>query len=482
MVCFLALLPPAAQSMSCLPSSAPFATKAALWAPTPFFHVVESLLPDRLQLESRHLRANHDLSLDHYLNEISATAATMRIKYPRAGPDSSTSHRSANSPFPSRPNNSSNRSSSSGTPHPPAAAPSKPSLNLQNGHLAPEEKERRRTLGLCMFCGEKAIALIDTGASRSVSSSTFAEKHHLPLGPPEAIPCLYSVNNTPVPIKGLTTPLRIVVSNLSVDHPLLILPNASHDIIIGCDLLKAHRASIDVATDKVHFHGLPPVSSNPSVDEVLASASATAPAELPVPAPKVQLPSEYQDFSDLFDKKSAETLPPHRRGFDLEIKLKDESSLRAAPLGPELKDQSTFLPALPAEIADIIMDEAQHWQGVQHTKRDPYEDRPVKVTVPQSIHGNSTRVKAIQVVRDTKNLYYRIGDNVFDLIVRDEQGAVQYEYAAKATFVNSTLVSATLWPASTPIIRQIRVGWQVQVQPSESARDVLFESLVVRCL
>ncbi|XP_011270726.1 hypothetical protein CAOG_09038 [Capsaspora owczarzaki ATCC 30864] len=35
MVCFLASLPPAAQSMSCLPSSALFATKAALWAPTP---------------------------------------------------------------------------------------------------------------------------------------------------------------------------------------------------------------------------------------------------------------------------------------------------------------------------------------------------------------------------------------------------------------------------------------------------------------
>ncbi|KJE97167.1 hypothetical protein CAOG_010090 [Capsaspora owczarzaki ATCC 30864] len=150
--------------------------------------------------------------------------------------------------------------------------------------------------------------------------------------------------------------------------------------------------------------------------------------------------------------------------------------------GPELKDQSTFLPALPAEIADIIMDEAQYWQGEQHTKRDPYDDRPVKVTVPQSINGNSTRVKAIQVVRDTGKLYHRIGDNVFGLIVRDEQGTVQYEHEAKATFVDSTLVSATLWPASTPIIRQIRVGWEVQVQPSKSARDVLFESLVVRCM
>ncbi|XP_011270940.1 hypothetical protein CAOG_09224 [Capsaspora owczarzaki ATCC 30864] len=198
--------------------------------------------------------------------------------------------------------------------------------------------------------GISAIALIDTGASRSVSSSTFAEKHKLPLGPPEAIPCLYSVNNAPVPIKGLTTPLRIVVSNLSVDHPLLILPNASHDIIIGCDLLKAHRASIDVATDKAHFHGLPPVSSNPSVDEVLASASATAP-ELPVPAPKVQLPSEYQDFSDLFDKKSAETLPPHRPGFDLEIKLKDESSLRAAPL---YKMSPEELSTLEVEIKELL--------------------------------------------------------------------------------------------------------------------------------
>ncbi|KJE90334.1 hypothetical protein CAOG_001660 [Capsaspora owczarzaki ATCC 30864] len=141
--------------------------------------------------------------------------------------------------------------------------------------------------------------------------------------------------------------------------------------------------------------------------------------------------------------------------------------------GPALEDQSTFLPALPAEIADIIMDEAQYWQGVQHIKRCQFDDDSLehilKVTLPQGVNGNSIRVKAIQALRDMGNGFNSNGSSGFDLIVRDEQGAVRYECAAEATIVDSTLVSA-------------RVGWQVQVQPSKSARDVVFESLVVKCM
>ncbi|XP_011270583.1 hypothetical protein, variant [Capsaspora owczarzaki ATCC 30864] len=151
--------------------------------------------------------------------------------------------------------------------------------------------------------------------------------------------------------------------------------------------------------------------------------------------------------------------------------------------GLELENQRASLPALPAEIAELIMDEAHYWQGVQHIKRSQFDDDTpddiLQVTVPQGVNGNSIRVKSIQVLRDSRTLDGSIDDRGFDLIVRDEQGAVQHECSAKPTVVDLTLELATIWPASHPVIRQMREGWQVQVRPSKSPKDALFESLYV---
>ncbi|KJE97230.1 hypothetical protein CAOG_07672 [Capsaspora owczarzaki ATCC 30864] len=150
--------------------------------------------------------------------------------------------------------------------------------------------------------------------------------------------------------------------------------------------------------------------------------------------------------------------------------------------GQELKDQPISLPALPAELAELIMDKAHYWQGVQHTKRSHFYDSPeriLKVTLPQRIDGGSVRVKAIQVFRDMGNRFDSNGSSRFDLIVLDEQRAVQYECSVKPTLVDSSLELVTILPASHPVIRQMRAGWQVQVRASKSSRDVVFESLRV---
>ncbi|XP_004346110.1 hypothetical protein CAOG_05437 [Capsaspora owczarzaki ATCC 30864] len=151
--------------------------------------------------------------------------------------------------------------------------------------------------------------------------------------------------------------------------------------------------------------------------------------------------------------------------------------------GLALEDQPTSLPALPTEIVELILDEAHYWQGVQHTKRSRFGDdtpkRILKVTLPQRVNGNSIRVKAIHVLRDTRNRSDRIDDSGFDLIVRDERGAVRYECSEKATIVNSNLELVTVLPANHPVIRHMRAGWQVQVRASKSPDDVLYESLYV---
>ncbi|KJE90017.1 hypothetical protein CAOG_009423 [Capsaspora owczarzaki ATCC 30864] len=147
--------------------------------------------------------------------------------------------------------------------------------------------------------------------------------------------------------------------------------------------------------------------------------------------------------------------------------------------GPELEDQLASLPALPTEIADLIMDEACYWQGVQRTNRAYYFDS-LSVTVPKSSTGNSIRVKAIQVLLDVKHVDANDSEPcVVKLIVRDTQGAVQYECTAKPTLVDSTVWRVTILPANHPVIRQMREGWKVDFQPSKSPGGGRFESLHV---
>ncbi|KJE91885.1 hypothetical protein CAOG_02949 [Capsaspora owczarzaki ATCC 30864] len=150
---------------------------------------------------------------------------------------------------------------------------------------------------------------------------------------------------------------------------------------------------------------------------------------------------------------------------------------------PVLEAQATSLPALPTELAELIMNEAHYWQGVHHTKRSRfYDDTPkriLKVTLPQGLNGNSIRVKAIQVLRDMRNRSGSIDDTGFNLVVRDEQGAIRYECSAAPTFVDSHLGLVTILPANHPVIRQMRAGWQVQVRPNMSFIDVLLERLYV---
>ncbi|KJE96689.1 hypothetical protein CAOG_010038 [Capsaspora owczarzaki ATCC 30864] len=144
----------------------------------------------------------------------------------------------------------------------------------------------------------------------------------------------------------------------------------------------------------------------------------------------------------------------------------------------ELENQPALLPALPAEIAELVMDEAEYLQGVQHIHQawSRYNQFDfLKLTMPRSSDGNSIRVKAIQVLREQ----YKAKSGRFDLIVRDEQGAVRYKWAAKARVVDSTIQLVTISPTDHPVIRQLRAGWEVEVQLGQYYSFVRLASLSV---
>ncbi|XP_011270429.1 hypothetical protein CAOG_08789, partial [Capsaspora owczarzaki ATCC 30864] len=136
-------------------------------------------------------------------------------------------------------------------------------------------------------------------------------------------------------------------------------------------------------------------------------------------------------------------------------------------------------PALPAEIAELVMDEAEYFQGVQHIHQawSRYNRLEfLKLTMPRSSDGNSIRVKAIQVLRERQS---EAKSDPFDLIVRDELGAVRYKWAAEAPVVGSNIQLVTISPTDHPVIRQLRAGWEVEVQFGQSSCFVRFASLSV---
>ncbi|XP_011270849.1 hypothetical protein CAOG_09139 [Capsaspora owczarzaki ATCC 30864] len=144
----------------------------------------------------------------------------------------------------------------------------------------------------------------------------------------------------------------------------------------------------------------------------------------------------------------------------------------------ELENQPALLPALPAEVAELVMHEAEYLQGVQHIHQAWSRNNQIdflKLTMPRSSNGNSIRVKAIQVLREQSEAK----SGRFDLIVRDELGAVRYKWAAEAPVVGSNIQLVTISPTDHPVIRQMREGWEVEVRFGQYYSFVRLASLSV---
>ncbi|KJE91472.1 hypothetical protein CAOG_009567 [Capsaspora owczarzaki ATCC 30864] len=144
----------------------------------------------------------------------------------------------------------------------------------------------------------------------------------------------------------------------------------------------------------------------------------------------------------------------------------------------EKENQPALLPALPAEVAELVMHEAEYLQGVQHIHQAWARNNQIaflKLTMPRSSNGNSIRVKAIQVLREQSEAK----SGRFDLIVRDELGAVRYKWAAEAPVVGSNIQLVTISPTDHPVIRQMREGWEVEVELGQYYSFVRLASLSV---
>ena len=125
-------------------------------------------------------------------------------------------------------------------------------------------------------------------------------------------------------------PLPTLTTDSPVDPPTQT-PNSSEPRITFLDAVAFTRACKEEGTEGFQIH-----ISNPN------SASGRSAQKFDTPVDLSSVPPEYHDYTDVFSKSKANTLPPHRP-YDLKINLEEGTS---PPLGP-------IYSLSPAELATL---------------------------------------------------------------------------------------------------------------------------------
>ncbi|KAL0170965.1 hypothetical protein M9458_035561, partial [Cirrhinus mrigala] len=150
-------------------------------------------------------------------------------------------------------------------------------MQVGRARLSREEKERRRSRGLCLYCG---------------APGHYAFNCPVPLSPLTDPIAVNALNGQTLPkITFVTKPVTLTVSgNHSESIPFYILDSPLAPVVLGHPWLIKH---------------------NPRIDWQLQSEKAVDVSNVPV---------EYLDLKEVFSKSRAASLPPHRP-YDCAIEL-----------------------------------------------------------------------------------------------------------------------------------------------------------------
>ncbi|KAI2646233.1 Transposon Tf2-6 polyprotein [Labeo rohita] len=215
-------------------------------------------------------------------------------------------------------------------------------MQVGRARLSREEKERRRSQGLCLYCGagghfafncpvkgparqlrwqnydHHCTALLDSGAEGNFMDYSFALRNHVPLSPLTNTIAVSAFNGQILPKITLTTdPITLTVSgNHSESIPFYILDSPHAPVVLGHPWLVKHNPRIDwqlksVSEWSIKCHESCLVSACPSVSTSMFQEKAVDLCNVPV---------EYLDLKEVFSKSRAASLPPHHP-YDCAIEL-----------------------------------------------------------------------------------------------------------------------------------------------------------------
>ncbi|XP_075432287.1 uncharacterized protein LOC142469212 [Ascaphus truei] len=160
-------------------------------------------------------------------------------------------------------------------------------------------------------------AFLDSGSGGNFVDQKVAFKNKIPLVPKDRPVGLEAIDGRPLQpaiISLQTIPLNIMTSDF---HSETITFDVIHtpfsNIILGLPWLRIHNPVIDWT------EATPLRWSSFCLEHCMSAPKAVAGMEVTDPD-RVQLPGIYEDFRDVFDKRQAEVLPPHRT-YDCPIDL-----------------------------------------------------------------------------------------------------------------------------------------------------------------
>ncbi|XP_049335604.1 uncharacterized protein LOC125802248 [Astyanax mexicanus] len=177
-------------------------------------------------------------------------------------------------------------------------------------------------------------ALIDSGAEGNFINKTIVDQLKIATTPLEASLKVSALDGGPVgtgTITHKTEPVKLATSFLHVEFiSFLILDTSEFPIILGLPWLKQHDSLISWSDQELLSWS--PFCLENCLTTPVMSVGATS-VENPVINAKLQIPPEYQDLQEVFNKVNATKLPPHRE-YDCAIELLDGATLPKSRVYP----------------------------------------------------------------------------------------------------------------------------------------------------
>ena len=240
-------------------------------------------------------------------------------------------------------------------------------LGVMRPTLPPEERIRRRQLNLCLYCGEaghyvyncpvkirkfrssipgnisaittnpnhlalilslqlpgKTVsvnAIVDSGACSCFIDSSFADMHNIPVRTKDFKLSVFLADGSHIKsgqVTQETLPLPAVTSSNHKELLILdVISSPLFPVILGIPWLQVHNPQIDWTSKNILF------SSHYCLEHCLPGHPKPSSALLCLntdPSLLQTVPKPYQGFLDVFSKKGADSLPPHRP-YDCPIEL-----------------------------------------------------------------------------------------------------------------------------------------------------------------
>uniref|UniRef100_A0A8C1YSB8 Gypsy retrotransposon integrase-like protein 1 n=1 Tax=Cyprinus carpio TaxID=7962 RepID=A0A8C1YSB8_CYPCA len=261
------------------------------------------------------------------------------------------------------------RSSSRRTDHPvflPSHEPTEP-MQINTYHLSMEERDRRISNRLCMYCGlpghqrnncptrastssQRSVstpltsmcdtqcvsipvelwindrqvitsALLDSGAAGNFISEEFAKRYNIQLIPCSTSLSVETIDGRPLGSGSITHLTRKILMAAGLLHKeriqFYILPTSHTPVILGLPWLRLHNPQISWREGQVvKWSNYCQQNCLSLVKPIPVCSVSLAPAQESIP----DLPEEYADLMEAFSKEQANILPPHRK-YDCAIDL-----------------------------------------------------------------------------------------------------------------------------------------------------------------